>query len=362
MEYIVSHIGNVVTIGSTAASCKKEFQMNDQQFITMVNKLKYLYSALNDSAKLVEAEALFRDQQNLMAFDFFVRGVRGNRKKFTSIQDYVDYAKDGRSRFDIRGIQGTPNGYVIHPEITEDVFKTFCSKIAPFILRGKITKTDSDKIIKDGALLLGVAETKSDISISVDEKVVYFKSFHRVAHYNNDGSYEILADRNKGVDLRGKDYNNEEMKAMGSLVGEKTATTMHTVTFKKLGDKTFSVDQLFAELYCVDKQFTADSIKYLGFTPSNYMFKVLCHGTMWSVTFGDLEDVYTARAKNVSVRNRNLDSYWGACIADAASGITHPIYVTKISEKSGSAYSCRSNLHAKYPTMRDLYVDPSFDC
>lgn len=361
MEYIVSHIDNTVTIDSTSSYCKKPFTMSEVQFVTSLT-----YLMMYQGGKLT-TEQFLSNQSMLIGIDILLSGLRGKKAELNTLEEFAAYCKDQRKRIDMRGVDFNQQAasYFVLPEIGNDVFYSFCSKISSTVLRAKIAYhadvNTQIKKIKEMAVRYGVADTESDLSIDLDEHVVYFKTFKKVAVYKNDGTYEILADSNKGVDLRGKGYNNAEMQAAGSLVGAKASTQMTTVTFKKLGDKTYTVAQLFAELYCMDKRFQADRIRYLGFTPSNYMFKVLVDGTMWSVTFGSLQDVYEQRAKNISVRNSNIDSYWAACIADASEKKLHPIYVIKCSEKSGSAYTCKSNLHAKYPTMRDLYVDPSFN-
>ncbi len=240
------------------------------------------------------------------------------------------------------------------PDVKNDFVKNVCTAI---ITASFLNYTaDLNKQLTDIAVGYGLLSKDETLAVDVTSKTVYLPHSEEMIYIRPNGSFNV-APIGSLVDLRSK-MPYAPANSLSALEGY----------YLPIDDKhRYTITSLIQLVASLDGQVQADlasgqtNLVYLGFTPSNSMFKFVTNRYLvYSITFGLL-------AKALEVKNKEMNSYVqkGRNYYGYLGSLNDSLYegtlcITKYSYKEYSRQIGSSNyhrfLHDKYPTLRDVYV------
>lgn len=260
-----------------------------------------------------------------------------------------------RSGIEIRGI--TKSGIVFCK--SDDLIKDYVIKVRPTLAKLKMLNSldynTAVDTLKTLASNIGLCLDKNDLIINYESNALIIKSKKISIVYDNNGNYRVQ-DLKNGVDISDTDIVSDVTR-----VGDES---LDFITIVVSGKKYKLSSAISVALMCLtakvgknDGSIDYGSLQYIGYTPSNYIFKIIFYGTTYSIEFtSDLNDFkksikpMLARAKKVSKGEYSLISSY---IGNADDISVDGLYIKKCNNKGGVSYN---KLHEKYKTLKDVYV------
>lgn len=294
---------------------------------------------------------------------YFVSGIKDGLIMITDTKDNVTESLEPvkvrelvQSGVTIRGIYRNNDGSMGCYCKGEDILYDFCNSVMAVLTRLdflNITEREKRfKEIKTLAYNYGLSETMDDLRIDLDNKKLWFKNRKEIVQYGMSGEYKILDKDVSAKSIKGDNVNiTANVKSFGS-----DAFDLITVPINGQEYKLSYLFNLVLEAYNVVSCYSYKDIYYIGYTPSNNMFKFVFGGGLFSIKFDSINYLINNYNKIISVKTNDYD-FTNYCKKEYNRG-SNPdrLVVVKFSRKEGRAYRSLDALHQKYSTLKDIYV------
>lgn len=262
----------------------------------------------------------------------------------------IDLVKQGAK---IGGVimmpDGTPSILCKSQNFLYDFANSVIRSLATMTLMTKTTTVAAEKKrVETIAKQYGVIDENDTLNIDVEHLSVLLPYQDMIMRFDGHGKYEFHQ-KNNMVNVMSKEAINY------SRLGFEAFQYMY---FERDGIK-YTLKDATDLLYKVTKgQFRPNLIKYVGVTPSNYMFKFMfSESTIYSVQFDTMEKVkkFAKKEMNSSMsKGDGMYSYWRSICDSPDSYKDTDLGIRKCSLK---AYNRTvEGLHEKYPTLHDVYL------
>lgn len=242
----------------------------------------------------------------------------------------------------IGGISVLPSGAItISDMYMKEAVHNFSQYILPRLARAKVAGADELKTLSKLASQVGILPSDKKLIVDFNKRLVSLKYQNTTLSFEKSGSVHTL---------ESKDILDDDIVSF-TKAGKTTFASVNI----KLDNGSFTLRDAMDEL---EKVVGSGTVRYVGITPSNMLFKVFLepYGVV-SVKY----DSYDNMCKNfdkimeLKTTSTRLRHY----LANEIRDVNHAkAVITKISVKDGyTSTNYEYKLHNKYKTLKDVYIE-----
>lgn len=279
-----------------------------------------------------------------------VTDTSDNVTETISVEQAMVYKENGVV---IRGISKLGTVFCKSNDLIKDYVTAVRPTLAKLKMMNSLSYDNTVKTLTKLAVDIGLCENINDFIINYEDSTILIKSRSICIVYDNLGNY-TLRDISRGIDISNTKVTSEITKVGAeSLEYLKVILNGHE---HKLSD-VMSVAVNVLSKGKVSNYLDFDGLSYIGYTPSNYIFKVIVDDVVYSLEFTNdykeykfVESTLLTRASKI---NKAAYSIIRRYIYYAEDISVDGIYIKKCNLKRGLDFK---SLHEKYKTLKDIYV------
>lgn len=279
-----------------------------------------------------------------------ITDTKDNVTECISLAQAMEYINNG---IQIRGI--TKSGVVFCK--SNDLIKDYIEKVKPTLAKLKMLNSlnynSAVETLTNIAVNIGLCLDKNDFTINYQDNALIIKSRKICIVYDNSGNYRIQ-DLKNGVNIKNTDVLSDITK-----VG---ADSLDYIKIVINGNEYKLSSAIKVLLGCLTwgSHTSIEQVKnlsYIGYTPSNYIFKAIFSGCTYSVEFtdsrSDFNSSYRDMLRRVEKINKGEYAMIDEYVINADKLSVDGLYIKKCNLKRNLDYT---KLHEKYKTLKDIYV------
>ena len=279
-----------------------------------------------------------------------VTDTKDNVTECISTEQAMGYINNG---VQIRGI--SKSGIVFCK--SDDLIKDYIEKVRPTLAKLKMMNSLSyDSAVAELTKLavnIGLCLDNDDFSINYQSNAIIIRSRMICIVYDNNGNYR-LQDLKNGVNIVNSNAVSDVTK-----IG---TDSLEFITITVNGNKYKLSDAVSLILKCLSMgRYSSvgsfDNLLYIGYTPSNYIFKVMINRATYSVEFTDskldFNKCISSMLERAEKANKSEYEMIKSYVYRADELSIDGLYIKKCNLKRGLDFE---KLHEKYKTLKDIYV------